>query len=181
MCSFARKFCCGAESTPDLANGRLSPYSAAMADPPDPQDLAKRYLDLWHDQLRAMAADPETMATVGRMLASVSGKAASPGQDGGNQPAGELPNPFAWWPMTGAMPTFSPFGGATPFDPVFAAGRPGAEAGSSPAAAPSDGGVDQLRELERRLAALEGRLDALESGAGKRRGSAKAKPGKGKR
>ena len=26
-----------------------------MAEPPDLQDLAKRYLDLWQDQLRAMA------------------------------------------------------------------------------------------------------------------------------
>lgn len=152
-----------------------------MADPPDLHDLAKRYLDLWQDQLRAMAADPETMATVGRMLASVSGQAPPPGQVSGNKAGGETPNPFAWWPMTGAMPPFSPFGGATPFDPVFAAGRAGAEAGPAPAAAPPDGGVDQLRELERRLAALEGRLDALESGAGKGRGSAKGKSGKGKR
>jgi hypothetical protein len=152
-----------------------------MADPPDLQDLAKRYLDLWQDQLRAMAADPETMATVGRMLASVSGKAAPGGPAAGNQAGGDTPNPFAWWPMTGAMPGFSPFGGATPFDSVFAAGATGAEAGTPPAAAPSDGGVDQLRELERRLAALEGRLDALESGPGKRGRGAPTKPRKGKR
>jgi hypothetical protein len=165
----------------NLAFARPCAYSAGMADPPDPQDLARRYLDLWQDQLRAMAADPETMATVGRMLASVAGQPGKNGQEGWQAGASAVPNPFALWPMTGAMPPFAPFGGSNPFESVFAAGRSGTEAGSSAAAASSDGGDDQLRELERRLAALEGRLDALESRPRKGSGSGKGKSRKGKR
>ena len=51
-----------------------------MAEPPDLQDLAKRYLDLWQDQLRAMAADPDTMASVGRMLAAAGGQPGAGGR-----------------------------------------------------------------------------------------------------
>jgi hypothetical protein len=148
-----------------------------MAEPPDLQHLAKRYLDLWQDQLRAMAADPEMMAAVGRMLAAAVGQQGQPAAEG----APAAPNPFAWWPMAGAMPSLSPTGGATPFDSVFAAGRAHAEARSQAAAAASDGGSRELRELERRLAALEERLDALEPGARDGSRSAQGKSRKGKR
>jgi hypothetical protein len=150
-----------------------------MADPPDLQELAKRYLDLWQDQLRAMAADPETMASFSRMLSAMTGQAGGTPTSGSGAPNAAT-NPFAFWPMAGAMPTVSPMGGATPFDFVFAAGRDAAQARAEAAAPAPDGGGDVLRELERRLAALEARLDALEPrpGTGGRGGKGKSRKGK---
>jgi hypothetical protein len=147
-----------------------------MADPPDLQDLARRYLDLWQDQLRAMAADPDMMATVGRMLAA---SARQP--ETGKLPSA-APDLLAWWQTAAAaLQPLQPMGGATHRDPGTAARRPSAEARSEAASAPSDGGGGSLRDIERRLAALEARLDALEPGAGARRGSAQAKPRRSKR
>ncbi|MDH3236172.1 MAG: hypothetical protein OEQ29_21830, partial [Alphaproteobacteria bacterium] len=138
------------------------------------------YLDLWQDQLRLMAADPETMASFARMLTAATGRTGAPDREPGERAAGETADPFAWWPMTGAMPTLLPLGGATPFDSVFAAGRAAAEARAEASAASPDGGGDELRELERRLAAIEARLAALEPGAraGRRSGKGKARKGK---
>lgn len=147
-----------------------------MAEPPDLQDLAKRYLDLWQDQLRAMAADPDTMASVARMLS------AAAGQSGPEGAPAAVASPLAWWQAAAAaMQTLSPMGGATPLDPAFATGRAAAEARSPAASAASDGSGGGLRDLERRLAALEARLDALEPGVRTGGGSAKGKPRKGKR
>ena len=158
-------------------------------------DLAKRYLDLWQDQLRAMAADPDMMAAFGRMLAAATGRTGGPSGHqagaGSDRPAdgegrrGMPVDPFAWWQTAAALPTLTSMGGATPFDSVFAAARTAvrtvAEAGSPAAAAASDGGGDELHDLERRLAALEARLAALESGPRPGRGRAKAKPRNGGR
>lgn len=150
-------------------------YSAGMADTPDLDDLAKRYLDLWQEQLRAMASDPETVASVSRLFAAMSGTtgagAADPddksGASGGMPP---MPvNPMAWMTGLGMMPPQAASGGANPFDSVFAqfvqhaTQGPG---GPAPAGASSDGGRDELHELKRRIAALEERLDAVESGTG---------------
>lgn len=153
-------------------------YSAGMADTPDLDDLAKRYLDLWQEQLRVMAADPETVASVSRLFETMSGASAAGDKSGA---AGGMPpmpaNPMAWLTGLGMMPPQAASGGANPFDSVFAqfvqhaAQTPG---GSTPAGAASDGGGDELHELERRLALLEKRIDALESGA-KRGGKAAAK------
>jgi hypothetical protein len=41
-----------------------------MADPPDLAALAKRYVDLWQDQLIALAAHPELAEGLARLLAS---------------------------------------------------------------------------------------------------------------
>ena len=42
-----------------------------MADPPDLATLAKRYVDLWQDQLIALAAHPELAEALARLLAAV--------------------------------------------------------------------------------------------------------------
>src|SRR5689334_8062037 len=42
-----------------------------MPEPPDLADLAKRYLDLWQDQLIAMAADPELAEGMARLLGAL--------------------------------------------------------------------------------------------------------------
>src|SRR5258708_38260016 len=39
-----------------------------MSEPPDLETLARRYLDLWQDQVSALAADPEFTETIGRLL-----------------------------------------------------------------------------------------------------------------
>ena len=36
------------------------------ADPPNLDELARRYLDLWQDQVAAMSADPDMSRTMGR-------------------------------------------------------------------------------------------------------------------
>ncbi len=42
-----------------------------MAEPPDLASLAKRYVDLWQDQLIAMAADPALAESTARILAAL--------------------------------------------------------------------------------------------------------------
>ena len=43
-------------------------YTRAMAEPPDLAALARRYVDLWQDQLTAMAADPALAESTARLL-----------------------------------------------------------------------------------------------------------------
>jgi hypothetical protein len=147
-------------------------YSAGMADTPDLDDLAKRYLDLWQEQLRAMASDPETVASVSRLFATMAGAAGANDKSGATGGMPPMPtNPMAWMTGLGMMPPQAASGGANPFDSVFAQFVQNAaqgSGGSAPAGASSDGGRDELHELKRRIAALEERLDAVESGAGGR-------------
>jgi hypothetical protein len=42
-----------------------------MAEPPELASLAKRYLDLWQEQLTAMAADPDLAESLARLLAGL--------------------------------------------------------------------------------------------------------------
>ena len=39
-----------------------------MAKPPDLQDLAKQYLDLWQDQLGGVSKDPQTVEIMAQTL-----------------------------------------------------------------------------------------------------------------
>jgi hypothetical protein len=150
-----------------------------MSDTPDLDELAERYLDLWQDQMSALASDPEFAEVMNRLLASSA--AAMP----------DLAAAWAAWPAMmaglgagkrtedgkdaeqtdggpGAAPTGRK-GGAR-----AAKGAPRAEAA---AAAPGDRRAD-LVELARRLAALEDRVAALESGPGQGRGGARGRPRK---
>jgi hypothetical protein len=110
--------------------------------------LAKKYLDLWQDQIAKMARDP---VNLGDAAAAWSQMAASLMQG-----AAGVPNPMnaaAHAPATNAS------------SPLPAAQRP------TPAASPpGDGGVD-FAELFRRLDSIERRLAALE-------GQPPAKPGR---
>ncbi|HXZ01743.1 MAG TPA: hypothetical protein VEI03_17240 [Stellaceae bacterium] len=98
-----------------------------MAEPPDLASLAKRYLDLWQEQLIAMAADPDLAENLARLLAGLA-------------PAN--------WPPPFGVPVYD----GTPF-------------GAAAAAASFGQRRDALDEFARRLAAVEGRLAALEAGA----------------
>jgi hypothetical protein len=117
------------------------------AEPPDLDALAKRYLDLWQDQVAALSTDPEVARTLGRYAqlwaalgpAGIAGiwAAAAEGLKGGGAGA----NVFA----------------DGPFAEFF---RAAAAHGPAPAAAARGDRGDDLAELRRRLAVLEERLAA---------------------
>lgn len=120
------------------------------ADPPNLDELARRYLDLWQDQVAAMSADPEVSRTMGRYAqlwatlgpAGLAGiwAAAAEGLKGGGPGA----NVFA----------------DGPFAEFFkhAAGSATAAHGAAPAGAARGDRGDELAELRRRLAVLEERV-----------------------
>jgi len=131
-----------------------------MSEPPDLETLARRYLDLWQDQVSALAADPEFTETLGRML-QVSAALG---------PAGWM----SLWSAAaqGLKPQPQKSHDASPVRP--AANPSPASRPEAAAAAPHDRG-DDVAELRRRIAALEARLTDLtaERGAArprKRRG-----------
>jgi hypothetical protein len=116
-----------------------------MAEPPDLDALARRYLDLWQDQMTAMAGDPTLAAALGRLFETA---------------AAAMPmNWFGAWLQ--AMQQAMRAGAASGDD---GGGGTRAKAGAAAAAAaPVDGGRD-LARLRRRVAALEARLARLEAG-----------------
>jgi hypothetical protein len=122
-----------------------------MAEPPEMDALARRFLALWQDQLVATASDPELAAALTRMM-TLTGAALAP-----------------WTAAMQAAVRRRDVDEAAPPDAADAPERPAAaDAPERPAAAPAasgDGG-DALAELARRLAALEERLALLEAGAG---------------
>ena len=141
-----------------------------MAEPPDLDSLARRYLDLWQDQLAGMAADPEVAETIARTI--------------------ELMNAGAAQMATAALAAQAVGGeakepqphGATPEPPSAAGDRPTAASGpaasGTQAAAPAPGHADHdVAELARRIGALEQRIAALEAGPGGKGGG----PEKGSR
>jgi hypothetical protein len=139
----------------------------------DLQDLARRFQDLWRDQMAATAADPEFMEMMRSWMATFA--------PGGGQPpgAGRAPammpgpagamDPAAWMTaMLSAMMGVAAKGGAND-------AKTGAtQAGAAAAADASGAGDVPGDEFEHRLAALEQRLDRLEAAAeGKGGGTAK--------
>lgn len=111
-----------------------------MADPPEIEELAKRYFDLWQDHLSGMAADPEWAAATTRIFAAF----VSPEMGAENVPSGF--DAYKAW--LGGM-----IGDADQGDQTE---RPAAPAG------PSADRSDDLRELKRQLTALQERLARLE-------------------
>jgi ubiquinone biosynthesis protein UbiJ len=116
-----------------------------MAEPPDFQELARRYLALWQDQLMATASDPELSEMLARFFA--------------------LAAPTAAWTSTlwrqmqaGAAPTHDHVAPEQPPEPARAA----------PAAVAPDDRGGSVDRLSRRIAALEERLARLEAGARRR-------------
>lgn len=103
-----------------------------MSGPTDWDDLAKRYLDLWQEQLTAMGGDLQLIEQFARLAQDMAGRG--------------LANPMAGFAGMG-----QPDGAG--------------EAGST-AAGDASGQRDQrLDELERRVGAVEKRLDDLAGGA----------------
>src|SRR5260370_33387962 len=54
-------------------------YSVLMAAPPDLASLAKRHVDLWQDQLIALAADPDLAAAFARVVGELTPLPVPPG------------------------------------------------------------------------------------------------------
>ncbi|MDP6391279.1 MAG: hypothetical protein QF654_15395 [Alphaproteobacteria bacterium] len=171
-----------------------------MAEPPELDDLARRYLDLWQQHMAEVAADPEFLDAMSRLFAAFNpagNPAANPFMNPMGTPAANpfanlqamnpqannpqsmnaMMDPAAWMAALGtAMPAPST-PGSTSRDRASSAAKARRTAA---AAAPSDGGGDGLRELERRRAGLEERLDRLEAapkggGKGARGGAKKRK------
>jgi uncharacterized small protein (DUF1192 family) len=110
-----------------------------MAEPPDLDTLARRYIDLWQEQVAAMAADPEMSELMGRLIQAMTG------------------GPGAMMPWAFSAKQESD-GKRQP--------NPPAAAGAAPARAASDDGDHDVAELRERLAALEAQLARLEADAG---------------
>ena len=183
--------CCGAawdsDRSPDQPrhgswlSGRRAAILPAMADGAELEDLARRFLDLWQDQMSALAGDPEYTEALSRLLASMgvagaeapaacqgwpdalsgllqAAGAPGPGDRGGDQGHGQKR------------------GGAAD----LAKTSRGAAAGAQTAAdEPGHGGSD-LDLVLGRLAALEDRIAQLETRAGRARKGPDPKPRKGR-
>src|SRR6185295_2182349 len=124
---------------------------------PSVEDLARRLMDLWQEQMAAIAADPDLMRQMARMMAASPFPAMMQGIMQGvlaatAKPAAE--NPYEWWKaQDGAKPTQSPQAASAPAQPT--------QTGPTPAAAASQPGGGDLAELRRHLAGLEARLAEL--------------------
>jgi hypothetical protein len=144
-----------------------------MSDKADADELARRYLDLWQDQMSALAADQDFARALQKLMTGMglAGAAASA--------------PWTAWPtmMAGLAP--APQGDATADahtrrDSEQAPGSRRAAPGAAAAGSAPGGRDADLGELARRLAALEKRLAALEGGARPGRGGPARKPRKGR-
>ncbi len=128
-----------------------------MSDTPDLENLARRFLDLWQDQLAAMASDPEAAESLNRLMALAGPAGAAFATAYGQTKPGESPT----------------HDGRAQTDTAPEA-APGAK---TAAPAPGDGD-DNMDELLRRLGDVERRLAELESRPGGAGGSSERKPRK---
>ncbi|GAB4168926.1 MAG: hypothetical protein OHK0024_04370 [Thalassobaculales bacterium] len=128
---------------------------AGMAQDPDIEGLAEAFLDLWQDQLAAVAADPE-LAALWQRLFSLWGAGAA-----------------AYMPMAAAGDGRPAGSGNAPEGHAPAGNAP---AGAAAAAAAPDVAGGGLDDIARRLAAIEERLAALEAAARGARGKPRAQP-----
>ncbi|MEE9140256.1 MAG: hypothetical protein V3U18_05710 [Alphaproteobacteria bacterium] len=138
-----------------------------MSEPPDLETLSRRFLDLWQDQMTAMANDPALAEVMTRLVGMAPpGMAASipPAIGGASGGAKEGADPTSEAQREGDTPAVS---GRRKSKPPSRAAAASASSGG--------GGID-LDELARRLADVESRLDRLEAGAGAGGGRAQGKP-----
>ncbi len=136
----------------------------AGPDAADLERLAKRFQDLWQEQLAATASDPEFMEMMGKWMGALAAGGLRPPAP----PPGGTPGPLdpAAWMAT--MQQALAAAGATGKDEAddASAGAPSPKAGAKAAAAASGPGDVGGDELERRLADLEQRVGRLEAGIG---------------
>lgn len=122
-----------------------------MNDTPDLAALAREYLDLWEDQLTAMASDPDVARQTSKFFDALGA-------------FGAQANPLFSAQLAALLrtaPQSAATGTTDDRDPRSAA-APGAK---TPAAAPDDRD-ERLDQLARRVADLEKRIAELEPGTG---------------
>ena len=137
-----------------------------MSNPPDFTELARQYLDLWEDQLTAMAADPELAAQTARFFDAMGRM-------------GLAANPMAAAGMGAFIEQMSAMAGVQS-EQADESGTARTAPRTPPAAAPPGDRDERLDELARRLADVEERLAGLEAG-NRRTGRAPAKKPSGGR
>lgn len=152
----------------------LALYSAAMSERVDIDELARRYLDLWQDQMTALAGDRDFAESLQKLMTAMGAAGGAAGDAAGDAAATAAPEFQRAWMgvMTGQPP------GQPPGQPTKATaddGTPGRASGSPAAATAPDGGSADLDQLARRLAALEERIATLEAGAKPSRGGTRGK------
>jgi len=119
------------------------------------ESLARRFLDLWEDQLAAMAADPDQAEALSRMIAM-----SGPTTKGFPQSMSDAMRIFQQGFTQNSDHAQTQPSQETPPGP----------AGAAPAAPPSGGGGDELGELTARISALEKQLaDLVAEPSGKSR------------
>jgi hypothetical protein len=178
----------------DLVKQEVGRYTGStMPEPSDPEEWAKRYLDLWQDQVSAMARDPEVLKNllIPFMSLAVDGPAKS-----GNGPAavtdpalveqvakawlagfmGRRQDTEAGFSAHRTSSDRSPEGKGDDGQDESARAN-SAATGPEAATAASDNDDGNLVALSRRIAGLEERIARLESA---QRGGT-GKPGKGGR
>ena len=128
-----------------------------MSYTPDLENLARRFLDLWQDQLAAMASDPEAAESLNRLMALAGPAGAAFATTYGQTKPGESPA----------------HDGHAQTDPA-----PEAAPGTKTAASAPGDGDGHMDELLRRLGDVEKQLAELESRPGGAGGSAERKPQK---
>jgi hypothetical protein len=154
--------------------GKPAGGSAKSDKAPELDELARRLLDLWQDQLTAVAANPDLAAQAARLMAAMPlpGMWLSQlGQMGGGQTGWQSGEDLtkAWSKMTQDWMAQDwrkgePGAGTTRASPKeqSATRKAGeASAGAAPAAAAPQPGGGDLGELSRRLAGIEQRLEQL--------------------
>ncbi|MHA1599612.1 MAG: hypothetical protein ACTSW2_02210 [Alphaproteobacteria bacterium] len=145
-----------------------------MSEQADADELMRQYLDLWQDQMSALAADQDFARAMQQVMT-------------GMGLAGNAP-PAAWAGlMAGLAPamqgdaTADAQGREAQDDKSARTGHAGAAkttSGTSASRAASSGGGADVDKLTRRLAALEKRIAALEGGPAPSRRRAASKPRK---
>ena len=110
-----------------------------MDEAPDLTSLARRCLDLWQEQVSALAGDPKVAAEVARLLGLIEGGAA------------------AWWQAAASR-------GKTDGDGAATATSTGPAGSAAAPLSPAAGG-DDLARLAARLAALAERLGEADAGS----------------
>jgi len=133
---------------PTMASRRHDSYTARMNEPPDYQELARRYLDLWQEHLSQAAGDPAMTEFLNQTMAfwhSLLTPGAAPGKQTVWESDGDDRRPAG----TGQREAPADTGGATT------------------APHPSGNADDALRDVLERLARLEQRVAELERGGGR--------------
>jgi len=141
------------------------------------EDLARRFQDLWQDQLAATASDPEFMEMMGKWMGAFAAAGMHPPAAPPPAPgiAGPM-DPTAW--MAAVRQAMAAAGAAGEGRADDGAGGRAPAAGAKAAAAASRTGDVGADEFERRLADIERRVGRLEAGLGKAR---KGDPGGARR